>query len=48
MLETVKLFDRAVNPLRNSSGALNPAGIFLKPNPASEQLAIISNEVKAH
>jgi len=24
-----------VNPVRNSSGALNPAGIILKPNPAA-------------
>jgi len=25
----------AVNPVRNSSGALNPAGIILKSNPAA-------------
>jgi len=25
-----------VNPVRNSSGALNPAGIIIKPNPAAE------------
>jgi hypothetical protein len=24
-----------VNPVRNSSGALNPAGIIIKPNPAA-------------
>ena len=24
-----------VNPVRNSSGALNPAGIILKPNPVA-------------
>jgi len=46
-----------VNPVRNSSGALNPAlrggtpygaepGIILKPNPAAEQRGIISNGVK--
>ncbi len=27
--------DHAVNPVRNSSGALNPAGIILKSNPAA-------------
>jgi len=26
---------RRVNPVRNSSGALNPAGIILKSNPAA-------------
>jgi len=26
---------RKVNPVRNSSGALNPAGIILKSNPAA-------------
>ena len=36
-----------VNPVRNSSGALNPAGINLKCNPATEQRSIISNGVKA-
>ena len=43
-----------VNPVRNSSrcdskpsGALNPAGITIKPNPAVEQRGIISNGVKA-
>ena len=42
-----------VNPVRNSSrydskpsGALNPAGIVLKSNPAAEQRGIISNGVK--
>jgi len=35
-----------VNPVRNSSGALNPAGIILKCNPAAEQRDIISNGVK--
>jgi len=34
-----------VNPVRNSSGALNPAGIILKSNPAVEQRDIISNGV---
>ncbi|MDI7258778.1 MAG: Tm-1-like ATP-binding domain-containing protein [Thermodesulfobacteriota bacterium] len=35
-----------VNPVRNSNGALNPAGINLKCNPAAEQRGIISNGVK--
>jgi hypothetical protein len=35
-----------VNPVRNSSGALNPAGIILKCDPAAEQRGIISNGVK--
>jgi hypothetical protein len=35
----------SVNPVRNSSGALNPAGIIIKPNPAAEQRGIISNGV---
>jgi len=35
-----------VNPVRNSNGALNPAGIILKSNPAAEQRGIISNGVK--
>jgi len=35
-----------VNPVRNSSGALNPGGIILKSNPAAEQQGIISNGVK--
>jgi hypothetical protein len=34
-----------VHPVRNSSGALNPAGIILKPDPAAEQRGIISNGV---
>ncbi len=34
-----------VNPVRNSIGALNPAGIIIKPNPAAEQLGSISNGV---
>jgi hypothetical protein len=34
-----------VNPVRNSSGALNPAGIILKSKPAAEQRGIISNGV---
>jgi hypothetical protein len=35
-----------VNPVRNSSGALNPGGIVLKCNPAAKQGGIISNGVK--
>jgi len=35
-----------INPVRNSSRALNPAGIILKSNPVSEQRSIISNGVK--
>jgi 2-C-methyl-D-erythritol 4-phosphate cytidylyltransferase len=35
-----------VNPVRNPSGALNPAGMILKCNPAAEQRGIISNGVK--
>jgi len=45
---------REVNPVRNStrydskpSGALNPAGPIIKPNPAAGQRGIISNGVKA-
>ena len=34
------------NPVRNSSGALNPAGIILRFSPAAEQRGIISNGVK--
>ncbi|MCJ7705608.1 MAG: hypothetical protein MUO28_08735, partial [Desulfobacterales bacterium] len=30
----------------HAGGALNPAGIILKPNPAAEQRGIISNGVK--
>ena len=33
-------------PRYNSSGALNPAGIILKSNPAADQRGIISNGVK--
>ena len=36
-----------VNPVRNSSGALNPAGIILKSNPVAEQRGIISNGVNS-
>jgi len=36
----------AVNPVRNSSEALNPAGIILKSNPDVEQRGINSNGVK--
>ncbi len=36
-----------MNPVRNSCGASNPAGIILGPNPAAEQRGIISNGVKA-
>jgi hypothetical protein len=35
-----------VNPVRNSSGASNTAGIILRPNSAAEQRGIISNGVK--
>jgi hypothetical protein len=43
-----RLLDEAerVNPVRNSGGALNPAGIIVKSNPVSEQRGIISNGVK--
>jgi thiol-disulfide isomerase/thioredoxin len=34
-----------VNPVRNSSGTLNAAGIILKSNPVAEQRGIISNGV---
>ena len=37
---------RCVNPVRNSSGALNPTEVILKPNPVAEQWGIISNGVK--
>jgi len=37
-----------VNPVRNSSGALNPAGIILEFNPTAEQRGIISNGVKEY
>jgi len=36
----------SVNPVRNSSGALNPAGIILGLNPVAKQRGIISNGVK--
>ena len=36
-----------VNPVRNSSGSLNPAGIILKSNPVAEQRGIISNGVNS-
>jgi len=39
---------KRVNPVRNSSGALNPAGIILKSNPVAEQRGIISNGVKIY
>ena len=35
-----------VNPVRNSSGALNTTGIILRSNPAAEQRGITSNGVK--
>ncbi|MDP3048264.1 MAG: tRNA preQ1(34) S-adenosylmethionine ribosyltransferase-isomerase QueA [Thermodesulfovibrionales bacterium] len=35
-----------VTPVRNPRGALNPAGIILKSNPAAKQRGIISNGVK--
>ena len=41
-----RIFYEKVNPVRNSSGALNPAGIILRSNPAAEQRGIISNGVK--
>ena len=41
----VQVVRKKVNPVRNSSGALNPAGIILKSNPAAEQWGIISNGV---
>jgi len=37
-----------VHPVRNSSKALNPAGIILKCNPTVEQWGIISNGVKRY
>ena len=37
--------ENQVSPVRNSSGALNSAGIILKSNPAAEQRGIISNGV---
>jgi hypothetical protein len=43
-----RLLDEAkrVNPVRNSSRALNPAGIIVKSNPVTEQRGVISNGVK--
>jgi len=35
-----------MNPVRNSSGQSNPAGIIMEPNPAGEQRDVISNGVK--
>jgi hypothetical protein len=35
-----------MNPVINSNGTLNSAGIILKSNPAAEQGRIISNGVK--
>ncbi len=37
---------KGVNPVRNFSGALNPAEMILKRNSAAEQWGIISNGVK--
>ena len=39
----VTCFHSGANPVRNSSGGLNPAGIILKSNPAAEQRGMISN-----
>jgi hypothetical protein len=36
-----------VNPVRNSSGPLNPAGIVLKCHPSAEQRGLISNGEKS-
>ncbi|MCJ7704217.1 MAG: epoxyqueuosine reductase QueH, partial [Desulfobacterales bacterium] len=48
--EFLKNVSHRVNPVRNSSGALNSSGIILKSNPAkggtTEQRGIISNGVK--
>jgi len=45
--EIEKVFEKmGVNPVRNSSGALNPTGIIIKPDPAAKQRGIISNGVK--
>jgi hypothetical protein len=35
-----------MNPVRNFSGALNPAGIILELNPIAKQWGIIFNGVK--
>jgi hypothetical protein len=42
---SIQLRPDQVNPVRNSGGTLNPAGIILKSNPAAEQGGIISNGV---
>jgi len=34
-----------IHPVRNSSGALTPAGIILKSNPVAEHRCIVSNGV---
>jgi hypothetical protein len=39
------MFPEKVYPVRNSSGALNLAGIIIKPDSAAQQRGIISNEV---
>jgi len=39
-------FPAQVNPVRNSSRELDPAGIIVKSNPAAEQRGIITNGVK--
>ena len=44
--EFLRNVSHRVNPVRNSSGALNPSGIILNSNPAAEQRGIISNGVK--
>jgi hypothetical protein len=44
--EFLRNVSRRVNPVRNSSRALNPSGIILKSDPAAEQRGIISNGVK--
>jgi hypothetical protein len=46
-LDALGYAESKVNPVRNSSGALNPAGIILKSNSAAEQRGIISNGVNA-
>ena len=38
--------EKRMNPVRNSCGASNPAGIIPGPKPAAEQRGIISNRVK--
>ncbi|TSC92931.1 MAG: UDP-N-acetylglucosamine 1-carboxyvinyltransferase [Candidatus Berkelbacteria bacterium Licking1014_7] len=43
---TQRIEIQGINPVRNSSGALNPAEIILKSNPDAEQRGIISNRVK--